>query len=172
MQKDWYVSMWAGSAPSKKSLLDYVNFTYDDDGDAVPSQFMLDFRMKHVWNEQTGESEFFKKSDSISNRMTGFSYWEKVRESFRQLVGERLDEPCNCLLLLYNYKYSGKVREVTNPFAFRFCGVVPYEHEDDLDMDELERLGELIELEELAEREKAEKAEKAEKSRKPKKYRD
>lgn len=143
MRKDGFVSLWAGIAPSKKHLLTYIDFNYDEDGEVVPSPFMVSFKLKSEWDEDTRESDFTKAHRSISDRLPKFSFGEQLRESFRELIGERLDDACNAMLLLYNYKYNGKIGEVAEPFSFRFYGVVPYEDDSGFDVEELLRAADL-----------------------------
>lgn len=142
MKKKWFVSLCAGNAPSKTGFHDYVDFTYDDDGNTVRSQFMIDFKMRSVWNDQTRESEFSKPAKSISSLLGKFSYGEQILARFREIAGSRLNDKCNALLLLYNYKYNGKMEQVTQPFRFQFYGVVPYQHQK-LDIAALDRLAEI-----------------------------
>lgn len=45
MEKQGWVSIWLGNINDEDSIGEYVDLTYDEDGESVPSQFFIDFNI-------------------------------------------------------------------------------------------------------------------------------
>ena len=45
MEKQGWVSIWLGNINDEDSIGEYVDLTYEEDGESVPSQFFIDFNI-------------------------------------------------------------------------------------------------------------------------------
>jgi len=45
VEKQGWVSIWLGNINDEDSIGEYVDLTYDEDGESVPSQFFIDFNI-------------------------------------------------------------------------------------------------------------------------------
>ncbi|WP_282141064.1 immunity 22 family protein [Cytobacillus oceanisediminis] len=106
------------------SLNQYVDLTYDEDGESVPSQFFIDFNidMDEI-DENTIEKAVYKDSSSdISALLEGCSYEEIVIPKIQKSVN--LKKSYNAVILIYNFEYKN---EISSTGAFDFIAATNYE---------------------------------------------
>lgn len=124
MEKQGWVSIWLGNIKEEDSIGDYVDLTYDEDGESVPSKFFIDFNIDmDETNEDTIEKAVYKKSSSdISTLLAGCSYEEIIIPKINKRID--LKKSYNAVILIYNFEYNN---EITSTNAFDFITATNYE---------------------------------------------
>lgn len=130
MEKEGFVSLWIGCAASDEELYKYVSLDYEaDEDEGIMSQFLKNFHIPlDDFDEDYIESVRLEQPmNCISEMLAGFSYEDSVISAFQAITGDTLAEPCNAVILLYNFCYDGNTEIVhTKDGFFRFCGAVEY----------------------------------------------
>jgi len=123
MEKQGWVSIWLGNINDEDSIGEYVDLTYDEDGESVPSQFFIDFNidMDEI-DEDTIEKAVYKNSSSdISSLLDGCSYEEIVIPKIQKSIN--LKKSYNAVILIYNFEYNN---EISSTGAFDFIATTNY----------------------------------------------
>lgn len=125
METENTVSIWIGNFADQSQLDHYLQIRYDEDGEAVPSQFLIDngIDLDDI-DDDLIEAEFYDVEHSnLEQMIKGASYDQTI---LRNLKLERIStviSPSNTIILLYNYHYSANVVARENT---RFIGTVRY----------------------------------------------
>lgn len=124
MEKQGSVSIWLGTIKEEDSIEDYVDLTYDEDGESVPSKFFIDFNIDmDETDEDTIEKAVYKNSSSdISALLDGCSYEEIVIPKIQKSIN--LKKSYNAVILIYNFEYNN---EISSTGAFDFIATTNYE---------------------------------------------
>ncbi|UPO90547.1 immunity 22 family protein [Niallia sp. Man26] len=124
MEKQGWVSIWLGNINDEDSIGEYVDLTYDVDGESVPSQFFIDFNIDmDETDEDTIEKAVYKNSSSdISALLDGCSYEEIVIPKIQKSIN--LKKSYNAVILIYNFEYKN---EISSTGAFDFIAATNYE---------------------------------------------
>lgn len=124
MEKQGWVSIWLGTIKEEDSIEDYVDLTYDEDGESVPSKFFIDFNIDmDETDEDTIEKAVYKNSSNdISALLDGCSYEEIVIPKIQKSIN--LKKSYNAVILIYNFKYNN---EISSTGAFDFIATTNYE---------------------------------------------
>ncbi|MCM3491761.1 immunity 22 family protein [Alkalihalophilus marmarensis] len=124
MEKQGWVSIWLGNINDEDSIGEYVDLTYDEDGESVPSQFFIDFNIDmDETDEDTIEKAVYKNSSSnISALLDGCSYEEMVIPKIQKSI--TLKKSYNAVILIYNFEYKN---EISSTGAFDFIAATNYE---------------------------------------------
>lgn len=124
MEKQGWVSIWLGNINDEDSIGEYVDLTYDEDGETVPSQFFIDFNIDmDETDEDTIEKAVYKNSSSdISALLDGCSYEEIVIPKIQKSIN--LKKSYNAVILIYNFQYKN---EISSTGAFDFIAATNYE---------------------------------------------
>ncbi|MED3871863.1 immunity 22 family protein [Priestia megaterium] len=109
MEKQGIVSIWLGNIKNQKQLEKYVDLTYDEEGESVPSKFFEDF---NIDMDETDEDFIEKavleaKSDEISVLLEGCSYEEVIIPIIKEKI--KLNSSYNTVILIYNFEYKSLV---------------------------------------------------------------
>ncbi|RIW34295.1 hypothetical protein D3H55_09960 [Bacillus salacetis] len=124
MEKQGWVSIWLGNINDEDSIGEYVDLTYDEDGESVPSQFFIEFNIDmDETDEDTIEKAVYKNNSSdISLLLEGCSYEEIVIPKIQKSIN--LKKSYNAVILIYNFEYNN---EISSSGAFDFIGAARYE---------------------------------------------
>ncbi|AND37910.1 immunity 22 family protein [Cytobacillus oceanisediminis] len=124
MEKQGWVSIWLGNIKEEDSIEKYVDLTYDEDGESVPSKFFIDFNIDmDETDEDTIEKVVYKNSSSdISTLLDGCSYQEIIIPKIKKSID--LKNSYNAVILIYNFEYNN---EITSTDAFDFIAATNYE---------------------------------------------
>jgi Immunity protein 22 len=124
MEKQGWVSIWLGNINDEDSIGEYVDLTYDEDGESVPSQFFIDFNIDmDETDEDTIEKAVYKNSSSdISALLDGCSYEEIVIPKIQKSIN--LKKSYNAVILIYNFEYKN---EISSTGTFDFIAATNYE---------------------------------------------
>lgn len=124
MEKQGWVSVWLGNIKKEDSIEEYVDLTYDEDGESVPSKFFIDFKidMDEI-DEDTIEKVVYENSSSdISILLDGCSYEELIIPKIKENID--LVKSYNAVILIYDFEYSNELISVG---AFDFITATSYE---------------------------------------------
>lgn len=124
MEKRGCVSIWLGNIKEEKSIEEYVNLMYDEEGESAPSNFFIDFNIDmNETEEDTIEKAFYKKGSSdISILLDGCSYEELIIPKIKGNID--LKKYYNAVILIYNFEYNN---EITSACTFDFITATNYE---------------------------------------------
>ncbi|WP_264741120.1 immunity 22 family protein [Cytobacillus firmus] len=124
MEKQGWVSIWLGNIKEEDSIEKYVDLTYDEEGESVPSKFFIDFNIDmDETDEDTIEKVVYKNSSSdISTLLDGCSYEEIIIPKIIKSID--LKNSYNAVILIYNFEYNN---EITSTEAFDFIAATNYE---------------------------------------------
>jgi hypothetical protein len=106
MEKQGRVSIWLGNIKSQNHLEKYVDITYDEDGESIPSMFFVDFNIDICEiDEDFIEKEVLEvKSNNISILLEGCSYEEIILPKIKKVL--QLNKSYNAVILIYNFEYD------------------------------------------------------------------
>ncbi|GAF65105.1 hypothetical protein BTS2_2003 [Bacillus sp. TS-2] len=124
MEKQGWVSIWLGTLKEEDSIEDYVDLTYDEDGESVPSKFFIDFNIDmDETDEDTIEKAVYKNSSiDISSLLDGCSYEEILIPKIQKRIN--LKKSYNAVILIYNFEYNN---EISSTGSFDFIATTNYE---------------------------------------------
>ncbi|MEK8215209.1 immunity 22 family protein [Paenibacillus sp. FSL L8-0463] len=128
MEKEGAVSLWVGNVQSSEELDRLLTVSYTDEGDFIPSIFAKHFGIRR-YDDAVREAEYYEEaSNNLNQLLEGFSYDDEIVLKFTALVQEGLTDNFNAVVLLYNFKYTEELLEVTiQSNYFRFLGAVEYQ---------------------------------------------
>lgn len=123
MVKQGLVSIWLGNIKKDDSVGEYVDLTYDEDGESVPSKFFIDFNIvMDDTDEDSIEKEVFENSSNdISILLKGCSYEEIIIPKIKKHVDFK--KSYNAVILIYNFEYNN---EIISASAFDFITATSY----------------------------------------------
>lgn len=127
MEKEGTVSIWLGLFNPIEKLQGYLQVNYTSDVDFIDSKFEKDFNLEY-FDEDLREIDYLNQStDSICDILTDHSYSESIIPNYIEKFGAKLDRKYNSLILLYNYTYTGEVKETNfNKGYMKFMGTVNF----------------------------------------------
>lgn len=114
MERKGKVSIWLGNIEDQEALENYVNLTYDDDGESVPSRFFLDFNidMNDTDEDFIEKAVLENKSKDLSFLLAGCSYEENVIPKVIKNVN--IGKYYNSIIMIYDFDYEESVKTVSN----------------------------------------------------------
>ena len=123
MEVHGIVSIWLGNMKTQDQLDAYIDVTYDEEGDAIPASFFVDFNIDMIdVDEDFIEKEVLEEaSDDISMLLTGCSYDDKILSRINEEV--KLKKSYNSIILIYNFQYDNSV---SNFEGFNFVTTTSY----------------------------------------------
>ena len=125
METENTVSIWIGNFADKSQLDHYLQINYDEDGEAVPSQFLIEngIDLDDI-DDDFIECEVDDVEHSNLERMLkGASYEQTILRNLKEEGINTIIPPSNTIILLYNYDYSDNEIATGNT---RFIGTVRY----------------------------------------------
>ena len=101
------VSVWVGTTPSWEVLDRHLTFTFTEDGDAVPCRFGEAFGIDWFDDDYREASHAENRTLRTEELLQRHSHGAAIASA----LGEcSLEEPCNAIVLLYEFEYSGDVK--------------------------------------------------------------
>ena len=127
MEEEGTVSLWIGRTPSEAALDAAVEVTSSEDGDFLGCDFSRGFAIEYFDQDYIEAVYREKPSNDFAELFEGASFHEVIVDRFRA-IGQ-IDEPVNCFILLFNFRYSGTVKSASmgDGVSMRFFGAVSYE---------------------------------------------
>ena len=125
METENTVSIWIGNFTDKSQLDHYLQVNYDEDGEAVPSQFLIEngIDLDDI-DDDWLEAEFYDVENSnLEQMIKGASYEQTILRNLKEEGIKTVIPPSNTIILLYNYDYSDNEIARGNT---RFLGTVRY----------------------------------------------
>mgnify|MGYP000880996958 FL=1 len=125
METENTVSIWVGNFASREDLDTYIDLRYDDDGEIVSSKFYDAFQIDiddiddYLIEKEYCDSRF----SNVYDHIIGALYADVVIENLKKIEDALAIPESNSIILLYNYKYCGQVKEQPN---IKFFATVDY----------------------------------------------
>ena len=124
------VSIWLGNFENQDELSSYAEarFKRNEDGELIPS-FTQDFFNGDLWPFEP-EVFDYELLDAASQdpAVVGAPLGETIAGELADLYSKGLDQPCNALIVVYDYSFEGSRYVPGAPV--RFIGALPYFPED------------------------------------------
>lgn len=125
METENTVSIWVGNFADKSQLDHYLQINYDEDGEAVPSQFLIENGI----DLDDIDDDFIEcevddvEHSNLEQMLKGASYEQTILQNLKEEGINTIIPPSNTIILLYNYDYSDNEIATGNT---RFIGTVRY----------------------------------------------
>jgi hypothetical protein len=121
------VSLWIGRFENKTLWQGVLQTQYTEDGDWAGSQFTRAFGIK-FYDEDFQETKYFPDMcDNLEMLLAGSTSDSVLISNFSDQLGGRKIAAGNCVILLYNFAYSGTVKRFEFGAAeLIFLGVTRY----------------------------------------------
>lgn len=111
METDNTVSIWIGNFKNLTELENYINLTYDDEGEIVVSDFFNDFKIdiNDIDEDLIEKAVLSNEINDISIILRTASYEEQLLCELNVLESLTINKG-NAVVLIYNYAYDGSVK--------------------------------------------------------------
>ena len=111
METDNTVSIWIGNFKNLTELENYIDLTYDDEGEIVVSDFFNDFKIdiNDIDEDLIEKAVLSNETNDISIILRNASYEEQLLCELNALESLNINKG-NAIVLLYNYAYDGSVK--------------------------------------------------------------
>lgn len=115
MNEENKVSIWFGNFETEEQFNEFIKETYDDEGD-MHSEFMNIFGINFIDN-QFQETLYDKDLNRLKLEPASYSesFLDKIEVDYSKY---------NCIILLYDFDYSGSVEKNKN---INFYGTLSYQ---------------------------------------------
>lgn len=125
METENTVSIWIGNFADQSQLDHYLQINYDEDGEAVPSQFLIEnsIDMDDIDDDFIESEVYDVKHSNLERMLKGASYEQTILRNLKEEGINMIIPPSNTIILLYNYHYIANVVARENT---RFIGTVSY----------------------------------------------
>lgn len=114
MIKENKVSLWLGCFESAEEFEQYMNVSYDEDGNHIPSAFQKSFGIKRYNIDMAETDRISDRCLDVESLLEGFSYDYEIIPQFKEMLGQREIEAYNSIVLLYNFRYEGECNKAGN----------------------------------------------------------
>ena len=111
METDNTVSIWIGNFKKLTELENYIDLTYDDEGEIVVSDFFNDFKIdiNDIDEDLIEKAVLPNETNDISIILRNASYEEQLLCKLNALESLTINKG-NTVVLIYNYAYDGSVK--------------------------------------------------------------
>ena len=125
METENTVSIWIGNFADQFQLDHYLQINYDDDGEAVPSQFLIEngIDLDDIDDDWLEAQVDDRNHSNLEQMLKGVSYEQTILQNLKVEGINTIIAPSNTIILLYNYDCSGNKIVTANT---RFIGTVIY----------------------------------------------
>lgn len=125
METENTVSIWIGNFADQFQLDHYLQINYDDDGEAVPSQFLIEngIDLDDIDDDWLEAQVDDRNHSNLEQMLKGVSYEQTILQNLKVEGINTIIAPSNTIILLYNYDCSGNKIITANT---RFIGTVIY----------------------------------------------
>lgn len=125
METENTVSIWIGNFADQSQLDHYLQICYDEDGEAVPSQFLIEngIDLDDIDDDLLEAQVDDKNHSNLEQMLKGASYEQTILRNLKEEGIKTIIPPSNTIILLYNYDCSGNKIVTENT---RFIGTVSY----------------------------------------------
>ena len=125
METENTVSIWIGNFADQSQLNHYLQIHYDEDGEAVPSQFLIEngIDLDDIDDDWLEAQVDDRNHSNLEQMLKGASYEQTILRNLKEEGINTIIPPSNTIILLYNYHYIANVVARENT---RFIGTVSY----------------------------------------------
>ena len=125
METENTVSIWIGNFADQSQLDHYLQIRYDEDGEAVPSQFLIEngIDLDDIDDDLIECEVCDVEHSNLEQMLKGASYEQTILRNLKEEGINTIIPHSNTIILLYNYHYIANVVARENT---RFIGTVNY----------------------------------------------
>lgn len=125
METENTVSIWIGNFADQSQLDHYLQIHYYEDGEAVPSQFLIEngIDLNDIDDDWLEAQVDDRNHSNLEQMLKGASYEQTILRNLKEEGIKTIIPPSNTIILLYNYHYIANVVARKNT---RFIGTVCY----------------------------------------------
>lgn len=125
METEDTVSIWIGNFADQSQLDNYLQIRYDEDGEEVPSQFLIEngIDLDDIDDDWLEAQVDDRNHSNLEQMLKGASYEQTILRNLKEEGIKTIIPPSNTIILLYNYHYIANV--VARGYT-RFIGTVSY----------------------------------------------
>ena len=102
------VSVWTGNASSWDTLDEYLTFTFTEDGDSIPCRFAEAFDIDWFDDDYREASVSEQATLNMRELLKRHSCGPEIADALGDACF--LSEPCNAMVLLFEFDYFGLVK--------------------------------------------------------------
>ncbi len=102
------VSVWIGNSPSWDVLDEYLTFHFNEDGEAIPCRFAELFQIDWFDEDYREASVSEERTINGDNLLQEHSQGKAISDQLGKLC--TMATPCNAVVLLFDFNYSGLVK--------------------------------------------------------------
>ena len=109
METENTVSIWIGNFADQSQLDHYLQIRYDEDGEAVPSQFLIEngIDLDDIDDDWLEAQVDDRNHSNLERMLKGASYEQTILRNLKEERIKTVIPPSNTIILLYNYDCSG-----------------------------------------------------------------
>ena len=106
MIKENRVSLWLGFYENVDDFKNYIEVSYDDDGNYIPSNFQKSYAIKK-YDLNAIESDWISQQCSdVESLLSGFSKDYEIIPQFQKILEYKNIQNYNSIVLLYHFEYT------------------------------------------------------------------
>ncbi len=106
MIKENKVSLWLGYCENADDFKNYIEVSYDENGDYVPSKFQISYAIKQ-YDLDAIESDWISgRCSDVESLLKGFSRDFEIIPQFQKMLEYKNIQNYNSIVLLYNFEYT------------------------------------------------------------------
>jgi len=125
--KEGYLSLWFCITESEEILFQYVEKDYNEDSEEIKFQLGRDFNIS--WYDEDFFEASFEENLRGWDLLEGHSYVESILSTLKEEYKDAINGDYNSVIIFYNFKYDGNVKETINEKYgyFKFVGAFKYQ---------------------------------------------
>lgn len=133
-EQEGYLSLWLCNTESIDSLNKYLEIDYGNDEEdlGIDDVYTVDFEMGHDFNIKWYDEDYLEASHSGNMKgwdlLEGHSYIESIFPALRESCQDVMSDTYNSVIIIYDFKYDGSIKEVKNARYgfFKYIGAFEY----------------------------------------------
>lgn len=101
------VSLWLGNFEKQEDFRNYINGSYDEDGNYIASEFEKGLGIKRHDCDAVESDWIVERCAEVESLLAGFSGDSEMIPQFKKMLEGRAVENYNSIILLYHFEYTG-----------------------------------------------------------------
>lgn len=106
MIKENKVSLWLGFFENIDDFKSYINGSYDEKGNYIPSKFQENYDIKKYDLDAIETDWISNGCPDVESLLTGFSRDFEIIPQFKKILKHKKIQNYNSIILLYNFEYE------------------------------------------------------------------
>lgn len=109
MIKDNRASLWLGAFEDADDFYRYVEVSYDEDGNVMPSIFQQKFKINKYDYDAIEVDWISIKCENIESLLYGFSGDSQIIPQYSEMIEREKIKSYNSIVLVYNFEYDESI---------------------------------------------------------------